>query len=145
VGEGRTRLLVLCAALAVSGLSAGALQSQASALAASVTRTPAPDLLSAVGSVRPGVGGSLIATALVVVASIGLAWQRRVPMEKGFPGAKFTLPPRLAVAPGIYGIRFGALCCRGGARSIALVRSHVVVAGIVAWGGAAVAAARLLR
>ncbi len=145
VGEARARLLLLGAALAVAGLGVGWLQAQAAGLAASVSRVPSPDLLSAVGSVRPGGSGSVIATALIVVAAIGLSWQRRVPLEEGFPGARFSLPPRLAVAPGIYGIRFGALCRRGGERTAALVRSHVLIAGILAWGGTAVAAATLLR
>ncbi len=145
VGEARTRLFLLGVALVVVGFAVGPLQTQAAGLAAAVSRLPAPDLQSAVGSVRPGATGSVIATTLIALGAIGLAAQRRFPLSEGFPGARFSLPPRLAVAPGIYGIRFGGAGRRQGGRIADLVRRHLLVAGILAWGGAAVAAATLLR
>ncbi len=144
-GEARTRLLLLGVALVVAGFAVPSLQIQAAGLAAGVSRLPAPELQSAVASVRPGATGSVIAAALIALAAVGLAAQRRVALADGFPGATFSLPPRLAVAPGIYGVRFGAASRRQGGRIAGLVRRHPLVAGILAWGVAAFTAATLLR
>jgi len=114
-------------------------------LAAAVVRVPSADLQSTLGSLVPGTQVSIGLTALTLVLVLAIGRMRGTAIDQGFPGAVESLPPRLAVAPGIYGIRFASAARRRGLTLAAIARRHAFLSGLVVSAAAAVAANAMVR
>jgi hypothetical protein len=114
-------------------------------LAAGALRTPAAEVQSSLGTVPPGVtAAAVISLALLVVALLaGVLTPRDV--ADTLPGARQALPPRLAVAPGIYAMRAGAWGRRRLRTGLAAIRLHPLVTGVILWTAAVAATATMLR
>jgi hypothetical protein len=144
-GLARVQLALLGLALAASGLTPLALASDTTVLAAAALRVPSAEVQSALGTVPPGVTATAaVSIALLVVALLaGLLTSGHV--SDSLPGARQALPPRLAVAPGIYAIHLGAWGRRRLSAGFAAARLHPLVMGVILWTGAIAATATLLR
>jgi hypothetical protein len=143
--EARLRLALLAAALGASSLALGQLLPLIAGLAAAVARVPSADLQSTLGSLVLGTQVSIGLTVLTLVLAGAISWMRGTAIDQGFPGAVESLPPRLAVAPGIYGIRFGAAARRQGPALASMARRHAFLSGLVVSTAAAVAANAMVR
>ena len=143
--ESRLRLALLAAALGASSLALGQLEPLIAGLAAAVVRVPSADLQSTLGSLVPGTQVSIGLTALTLVLVLAIGRMRGTAIDQGFPGAVESLPPRLAVAPGIYGIRFASAARRRGLTLAAIARRHAFLSGLVVSAAAAVAANAMVR
>jgi hypothetical protein len=143
--EARLRLGILAAALVASSIVATWQGPLIAGLAASVVRAPIADLQSTIGSLVFGARISIGLTLLLPALALGIGWARPEILSSGFPGAAASLPPRLAVAPGIYGIRCGAIARRQGLALASVARRHAVISGLAVSAAAAVAVNSLVR
>jgi hypothetical protein len=132
--------------LGVSSLALGQLETVVAGPAAAVVRVPAADLQSTLRSLLPGTGVSVGLTALTLAAlMLAIAWMGGAVIDRGFPGAVESLPPRLAVAPGIYGIRIGAAARRQGLALALTVRRHAILSALAVSAAAAFAVNAMVR
>ena len=144
-GLPRARIALAGAALAASGVAPLLLAPVVTSLAAGALRLPQAEVQSSLDTVPPGL---TVAAVMSIVALVGtLVVGLRPPREANLtlPGARQMLPPRLAVAPGIYAIRIGALGRRRLASALASARLHPVITALVVWTGAVAAASQILR
>ena len=77
--------------------------------------------------------------------TLGLAWIGGAVIDRGFPGAVESLPPRLAVVPGIYGIRIGAAARRQGLALVLTARRHALLSALAVSAAAAFAVNAMVR
>jgi hypothetical protein len=135
----------MAVALGIGSLALGPLETVIGGLAAAVVRVPGADLQSTLRSQIPGIQVSVGLTILSLVMLLGLGLMRANVLDRGFPGAVELLPPRLVVAPGIYGIRFGASARRQGLAVAKTARRHAFLSALAVSAAAAFAANAMLR
>jgi hypothetical protein len=100
---------------------------------------------SSLGTVPPGVTATAVISVALLVAALALGLWAPRDVADGWPGAREALPPRLAVAPGVYAIRLSALGRRRIDRGLAAARLHPVITGVILWTLAVAATATILR
>jgi hypothetical protein len=143
--EARLRLALLAAALGASSLALGQLGTVVSGPAAAVVRVPPADLQSTLRSLLPGTRVSVGLTAMTLALMLAIAWMGGAVIDRGFPGAVESLPPRLAVVPGIYGIRIGAAARRQGLALALTARRHTLLGALAVSAAAAIAVNAMVR
>jgi hypothetical protein len=144
-GPSRARLILLGLALAASGFAALVLAPTATGLAAVALNVPTAEVQSSLGTVPPGVTATAVISVALLVAALALGLWAPRDVADGWPGAREALPPRLAVAPGVYAIRLSALGRRRIDRGLAAARLHPVITGVILWTLAVAATATILR
>jgi hypothetical protein len=143
--EARLRLALLAAALGASSLALGQLGTVVSGPAAAVVRAPPADLQSTLRSLLPGTRVSVGLTAMTLALMLAIAWMGGAVIDRGFPGAVESLPPRQAVVPGIYGIRIGAAARRQGLALALTARRHTLLGALAVSAAAAIAVNAMVR
>jgi hypothetical protein len=144
-GLPRAQLAVLGLALAASGLAPLILAPDITGLAAGALRVPAAEVQSSLGTVPPGVtAAAAISLALLVLAVLVGLFASGDAADR-LPGARQALPPRLAVAPGIYAIHLAASGRRRLRAGLAAARLHPLVTSVILWTAAVAATATMLR
>lgn len=143
--EAGVRLALLGLALPGSGVALVLLVPIATGLAATALRVSTADVQSSLGTVPPGVTATAILSVVLLVAAIVAGAQARLDLAAGLPGALESLPPRLAVAPGISGIRLAGFAGRRFDAVLNLARSHPVITSAILWTGAIAATNAVLR
>ena len=144
-GLARVQLALLGLALAASGLAPLALASDTTGLAAGALRVSSAEVQSALGTVPPGVTATAAASIALLVLALIAGLLTPGDVSDSLPGARQALPPRLAVAPGIYGIQLGAWGRRRVSAGLAAARLHPLVTGLILWTAAVVSTTTLLR
>ena len=141
----RVQLAVLALALAASGVAPLVLAGDATGLAAAALNIPAVDVQSSLGTVPPGVAIAAALSVALLVAALLVGLRAQLGVADGLPGARQVLPPRLAVAPGIYAIRVGELGRRRLGAGLVAGRRHPLITGAILWTAAVVATSSILR
>jgi hypothetical protein len=131
--EAGTRLALLGLAIPASGVALIFLVPTATGLAAGALRVPAAEVQSSLGTVPPGVSAIAVLSVVLLVAAVVAGAQTRLDLAAGLPGALEPLPPRMAVAAGIFGIRLAGFARRRLDAVGRTVRAHPVVTTAIMW------------
>jgi hypothetical protein len=131
--EAAVRLALLGLAIPASGIALLYLVPTAIGLAAGSLRISSAEIQSSMGTVPPGAPALAILSVVILVGAVLAGAQTRLDADAGLPGALDSLPPRLAVAPGIIGIRLTAFARRRIEAVLTNARLHPVVTGAILW------------
>jgi hypothetical protein len=143
--EAGVRLALLGISLPASGVGLLLLVPPAVGLAAGALRVSSAEVQSSLGTVPPGVAAiAILSVFFLAVAVVGGA-QTRIDLAAGLPGTMESLPARVAVVPGIYGIRLAGFSRRRLDGVLNTARVHPVVTGAILWIAAIAVTNAILR
>lgn len=143
--EAGVRLSLLGLALPASGVALVFVVATAAGLAAGALRISTAEVQSSLGTVPPGVPVIAGLSVVLVLAAIVAGAQTRLDLGPGLPGGLESLPPRFAVAPGVFAIRLAGVGRRRLDALLGSARRHPVIIGAILWAGAVASANAILR